>query len=65
MSDLDSVFKRLFGDDEPERLGSGWWSGVAAVFFRPHWPLSYGLEGHPVPEGYVEQTLWPWRGPAR
>lgn len=30
--DLDPVFKRLFGDDEPERLGSGWWSGVIAVF---------------------------------
>ncbi|MBP9944977.1 MAG: sterol desaturase family protein [Vicinamibacteria bacterium] len=33
MSDLDPLLKRLFGDDEPERLGSGWWSGVAAVFF--------------------------------
>ena len=32
MSDLDPVLKRLFGDDEPERLGSGWWSGVASVF---------------------------------
>ncbi len=21
--DLDTVFKRVFGDDEPERLGSG------------------------------------------
>ena len=31
--DLDPIFKRVFGDDEPERLGSGWWSGVTAVFF--------------------------------
>ncbi len=32
MTDLDPIFKRFFGDDESERLGSGWWSGVAAVF---------------------------------
>lgn len=31
--DLDPVFKRVFGDDEPEALGSGWWSGVVSVFF--------------------------------
>jgi len=30
--DLDPVLKRLFGDTESERLGSGWWSGVVAVF---------------------------------
>lgn len=30
--DLDPLFKRLFGDDEPEDLGSGWWSGVVSVF---------------------------------
>ena len=25
------------------------------------WPDGYGIEGHPVPEGYVEQTIWPLR----
>lgn len=30
--DLDSAFKRIFDDDEPDALGSGWWSGVASVF---------------------------------
>jgi len=30
--DLDPFFKRVFGDDEPETLGSGWWSGVASLF---------------------------------
>lgn len=30
---LDGWFKRAFGDDDPESLGSGWWSGVLAVFF--------------------------------
>jgi sterol desaturase/sphingolipid hydroxylase (fatty acid hydroxylase superfamily) len=30
--DLDPVLKRVFGDDEPEHLGSGWWSGVLSVF---------------------------------
>jgi lathosterol oxidase len=32
MSDLDRAFKRAFDDDEPTALGSGWWSGAAAVF---------------------------------
>lgn len=30
--DLDPFFKRVFGDEEPENLGSGWWSGVVSVF---------------------------------
>ena len=30
--DLDPLFKRAFGDDEPESLGSGWWSGVVSAF---------------------------------
>jgi lathosterol oxidase len=29
---LDRLLERLFGDDEPSRLGSGWISGVAGVF---------------------------------
>src|SRR5579863_6113003 len=29
----DAFFERLFGDTEPTALGSGWISGVAAVFF--------------------------------
>lgn len=29
---LDRLLERVFGDDEPARLGSGWVSGVAAVF---------------------------------
>jgi hypothetical protein len=28
---LDPVFKRLFGDDEPTHLGSGWAAGVVSV----------------------------------
>jgi sterol desaturase/sphingolipid hydroxylase (fatty acid hydroxylase superfamily) len=28
---LDRVFKRLFGDEEPTRLGTGWVSGVLSV----------------------------------
>jgi sterol desaturase/sphingolipid hydroxylase (fatty acid hydroxylase superfamily) len=28
---LDSLFKRLFGDDEPTHLGSGWTAGVVSV----------------------------------
>ena len=32
MSDLDRAFKRAFDDDEPTRVGSGWWSGAASVF---------------------------------
>jgi sterol desaturase/sphingolipid hydroxylase (fatty acid hydroxylase superfamily) len=29
---LDRLLERLFGDDEPSRLGTGWISGVAGVF---------------------------------
>jgi len=29
---LDPLLKRAFGDDEPERLGSGWLSGVLSVW---------------------------------
>jgi lathosterol oxidase len=29
---LDALFRRAFGDDDPEALGSGWWSGVIGVF---------------------------------
>ena len=25
------------------------------------WPASYGIEGDPVPEGWLSQTLWPFR----
>jgi hypothetical protein len=25
------------------------------------WPEAYGIAGDPIPEGYVEQTLWPLR----
>lgn len=25
------------------------------------WPEAYGIEGHPVPEGWGHQTLWPFR----
>jgi sterol desaturase/sphingolipid hydroxylase (fatty acid hydroxylase superfamily) len=32
LSDLDRAFKHAFDDDEPTALGSGWWSGAAAVF---------------------------------
>jgi len=30
---LDPLFKRLFGDEEPTRVGSGWLSGVLSVLF--------------------------------
>lgn len=30
--DLDRALQRLFGDDEPEQVGSGWLSGTLAVF---------------------------------
>jgi hypothetical protein len=29
---LDRWFERVFGDDEPGRLGTGWPSGTASVF---------------------------------
>jgi len=29
---LDRYFRRIFGDDEPSRLGSGWVGGVGSVF---------------------------------
>lgn len=29
---LERWFEKTFDDDEPTRFGSGWWSGVAAVF---------------------------------
>ena len=32
MSDLDRTFQRVFRDDDPTNLGSGWWSGAASVF---------------------------------
>jgi hypothetical protein len=25
------------------------------------WPTAYGIEGHPVPEGYWRQLAWPFR----
>lgn len=31
-SRLEQWFERVFNDDEPSSIGSGWWSGVAAVF---------------------------------
>lgn len=33
MTPADDFFRKLFGDSEPTRLGSGWISGVGAVFF--------------------------------
>lgn len=32
MSDLDRAFQRVFDDNEPTDVGSGWWSGAASVF---------------------------------
>ena len=32
VSDLDRAFQRIFDDDQPTTLGSGWWSGAASVF---------------------------------
>jgi sterol desaturase/sphingolipid hydroxylase (fatty acid hydroxylase superfamily) len=29
---------------------------------RDQWPSGYGIEGHPVPRGYVEQFKYPFRG---
>jgi len=29
---LDLLFERVFGDDAPSHLGSGWLSGTASVF---------------------------------
>lgn len=29
------------------------------------WPRAYGCAGHPAPEGYVRQHLWPFRKSAR
>lgn len=31
-SRLEQWFDRVFNDDEPTHFGSGWWSGIAAVF---------------------------------
>ena len=25
------------------------------------WPAAYGIDGHPVPEGYWHQLAWPFR----
>ena len=25
------------------------------------WPAAYGIDGHPVPEGYWRQLAWPFR----
>jgi hypothetical protein len=30
---LEDKLSNLFGDDEPTRFGSGWWSGVLSAFF--------------------------------
>lgn len=30
---LEQKLGKLFGDDEPTRFGSGWWSGVLSAFF--------------------------------
>ncbi|HUF47582.1 MAG TPA: sterol desaturase family protein [Vicinamibacterales bacterium] len=32
-SRLDEWFARVFGDDEPTHLGTGWFSGTASIFF--------------------------------
>ena len=47
--DLDPLFKQRFGDDEPEVLGSGWWSGgrtptgsLRTRFRRVTWTRRYG-----------------------
>lgn len=32
-SRLDEWFARLFGDDQPTHLGTGWFSGTASIFF--------------------------------
>jgi sterol desaturase/sphingolipid hydroxylase (fatty acid hydroxylase superfamily) len=32
---------------------------------RDEWPDEYGLEGRPVPEGYLEQLIYPVRGDVR
>lgn len=32
-SRLDDWFARVFGDDQPTHLGTGWFSGTASVFF--------------------------------
>jgi lathosterol oxidase len=41
--------------------------GIDRVFGTYHappgeWPETYGIEGNPVPEGYIDQTAWPLRG---
>jgi lathosterol oxidase len=37
---------------------------VFGTFFCPseRWPRAYGIEGNPVPDGYLRQTLYPLRG---
>src|SRR5205807_1085681 len=30
---LEDRINRFFGDDDPSGFGTGWWSGVASVFF--------------------------------
>ena len=37
------------------------------TYYMPEkkWPAGYGIEGHPVPHGYVAQFLYPFRWAAR
>ncbi len=30
---LEEKVNQVFGDEEPKRFGSGWWSGVLSAFF--------------------------------
>ena len=36
-----------------------------ATFHLPEeqWPNGYGVGGHPVPKGYIQQFLYPFRKP--
>jgi len=40
-----------------------WIDRLFGTLYLPagRWPDVYGIDGHPVPEGYWRQLVWPFR----
>ena len=44
-----------------------WIDKLFGTYYGPagQWPSGYGIEGHPVPEGYLKQLVYPVTGTKR
>jgi lathosterol oxidase len=62
------LFHHWHHAEEPEAVDKNfaihlpWLDRLFGTFYMPdRWPSAYGIRGHPVPEGYLRQLVWPFR----